>query len=141
MSSSSRTPTPVTSSTKLTVTPSTPSQKRVKDLPLELSTLQGRYDELLEAHTNLEGRYKVDYKKWHDFKVWLFDEEKQNKERRNNRDDDGTSKEERKKRANARIWAKRKMFLKIGPDLTALENGTPAHDDCAYVALRNVERG
>jgi hypothetical protein len=126
--SSRRMPTPITSSTKLTRTTSTPSHKRVKrveELP-EVSTLQRRYDELLEAHTSLREHYKVDYRKWHGFKSWLFDEEKQNKEKRSNKNEDGMSKEERKKRANARIWAKRQMFLKIGPDLTALER-----DDCA----------
>jgi hypothetical protein len=55
---------------------------KVSSLQLELSDLQSRYDDLLRVKERAEARYRADYKKWKDFKVWLFDSNKKFKETR-----------------------------------------------------------
>lgn len=44
---------------------------KVSSLQAELSHLQHRYDALLAAKERAAARYKADYKKWRDFKLWL----------------------------------------------------------------------
>ena len=132
--------TPPTPNCDPAATPSTPSHNSIQRVTLELSILQSQYDELLRVHRRAEARYEADYRKWREFKEWLFDEETQNKKNRNGK---GTelnnvmSKEARKKRANARIWKKRQMLLKIGPNLTALRDGA-AFDEGMFFRLLRV---
>lgn len=45
---------------------------QVTSLQAELDSLRARYDTLLEAKNRAAERYKADYKKWRDFKRWLF---------------------------------------------------------------------
>ncbi|KAF8136103.1 DNA repair protein endonuclease SAE2/CtIP C-terminus-domain-containing protein [Boletus edulis] len=45
---------------------------QIATLQAELDSLQDRYDTLLEAKNRAAERYKADYKKWRDFKRWLF---------------------------------------------------------------------
>lgn len=47
-------------------------RSQVANLQAELDSLRARYDTLLEAKTRAAERYKADYKKWRDFKRWLF---------------------------------------------------------------------
>jgi len=47
-------------------------RSQVSNLQAELDSLRARYDTLLEAKTRAAERYKADYKKWRDFKRWLF---------------------------------------------------------------------
>ncbi|KAF8558454.1 hypothetical protein OG21DRAFT_1390903, partial [Imleria badia] len=52
---------------------STPSLlSQIASLQEELHSLRARYDTLLEAKNRAAERYKADYKKWRDFKRWLF---------------------------------------------------------------------
>lgn len=44
---------------------------KVSSLQAELSHLQRRYDALLASKERAASRYKADYKKWRDFKLWL----------------------------------------------------------------------
>jgi hypothetical protein len=55
---------------------------KLSSIQLELSDLQSRYDDLLRVKERAEARYRADYKKWKDFKVWLFDSNKKFKESR-----------------------------------------------------------
>jgi hypothetical protein len=52
---------------------------KVSSIQLELSDLQSRYDDLLRVKERAEARYRSDYKKWKEFKVWLFDSNKKHK--------------------------------------------------------------
>lgn len=45
---------------------------QIANLKEELDSLRARYDTLLEAKNRAAERYKADYKKWRDFKRWLF---------------------------------------------------------------------
>lgn len=45
---------------------------QIDNLQAELDTLRARYDTLLEAKNRAAECYKADYKKWRDFKRWLF---------------------------------------------------------------------
>ena len=47
---------------------------QIANLQAELDSLRARYDTLLEANNRAAERYKTDYKKWRDFKRWLFQE-------------------------------------------------------------------
>ncbi|KAF9239649.1 DNA repair protein endonuclease SAE2/CtIP C-terminus-domain-containing protein [Melanogaster broomeanus] len=85
---------------------------QIANLQAELHSLGARYDTLLEAKNRAAARYKVDYKKWRDFKRWLFQDVK--------KDDDVklllTGDElDAYKRASA--LGKRKQFEELGPSL------------------------
>lgn len=45
---------------------------QVTSLQEELDSLRDRYDTLLEAKNRAAERYKADYKKWREFRHWLF---------------------------------------------------------------------
>jgi hypothetical protein len=45
---------------------------QISNLQAELDSLSARYDTLLEAKNRAAERYKADYKKWRDFKRWMF---------------------------------------------------------------------
>ena len=47
-------------------------RSQIASLQEELDSLRDRYDTLLEAKNRAAERYKADYKKWRDFKRWLF---------------------------------------------------------------------
>jgi hypothetical protein len=49
---------------------------KVSTLEVELSHLKNRYDALLHAKEKAAARYQADYKKWKEFKVWLFNKNK-----------------------------------------------------------------
>lgn len=80
--------------------PSTASLlSQIANLQAELNSLRDRYDTLLEANNRAAERYKADYKKWRDFKRWLF---------RDADTDDHTK---------ASALGKRKQFEEFGPNL------------------------
>lgn len=45
---------------------------QIAHLQAELDSLRARYDTLLEAKNRAAEHYKADFKKWRDFKRWLF---------------------------------------------------------------------
>ncbi|KAF8840972.1 hypothetical protein BDN67DRAFT_996455 [Paxillus ammoniavirescens] len=47
---------------------------QITSLQGELDSLRALYDTLLETNNRAAARYKVDYKKWRDFKRWLMDD-------------------------------------------------------------------
>lgn len=55
---------------------------KLSSIQIELADLQSRYDDLLRVKERAETRYRSDYKKWKDFKVWLFDSNKKFKDSR-----------------------------------------------------------
>ncbi|KZT20253.1 hypothetical protein NEOLEDRAFT_1245327 [Neolentinus lepideus HHB14362 ss-1] len=71
-------------------------QSRVAALEQELKQLQDRYDALLGAKEKVTARYRSDYKKWKNFKEWLFEDKKKamhfikkEKEKRKRKDNEG----------------------------------------------------
>lgn len=53
--------------------PATPDkQTTVSSLQTQLAELQSRYDRLSEAKAKAGARHRADYKKWKDFKDWLY---------------------------------------------------------------------
>ena len=93
-----------------TDTPSLLSQ--ITNLQAELDLLRARYDTLLEAKNRAAERYKADYKKWRDFKKWLF------------RDIDADDQvkpflksDEFAAYTKASALGKRKQFEDLGPDV------------------------
>jgi hypothetical protein len=51
-------------------------QSRILVLETELVQLKDRYDALLQAKEGAAARYLSDYKKWMEFKQWLFKKNK-----------------------------------------------------------------
>ncbi|KIL00659.1 hypothetical protein PAXRUDRAFT_821457 [Paxillus rubicundulus Ve08.2h10] len=47
---------------------------QITSLQGELNSLRALYDTLLETNNRAAARYKVDYKKWRDFKRWLMND-------------------------------------------------------------------
>ena len=47
-------------------------QITISSLQTQLSELQSRYDRLSEAKAKAAARHRADYKKWKDFKDWLY---------------------------------------------------------------------
>jgi hypothetical protein len=86
---------------------------KVSALQSELAALKSRYDSLLLVKERASARYRADYKKWKDFKVWLFEGHQQDKEARK-----GMKAEERQKHILAgRIRKVRRLEeLRLGSD-------------------------
>ena len=51
------------------------SERRSRELELQLSELQKRYDNLLDTYERAAEKYKSDYTKWMAFKAWLFSDD------------------------------------------------------------------
>lgn len=47
-------------------------QATISSLQMQLSDLQSRYNRLSEAKAKAAARHRADYKKWKDFKDWLY---------------------------------------------------------------------
>jgi len=80
----------------------------------EIQQLNERYDSLKDTKERSAERYKADYKKWRDFRDWLFAADDEHHKHRNEK---GISKEERKKRDVTAVMRKRRKIVEIGPDL------------------------
>jgi hypothetical protein len=53
-------------------TSTTDLQTTISSLQTQLAELQSRYDRLSEAKAKAAARHRADYKKWKDFKDWLY---------------------------------------------------------------------
>jgi len=104
----------------------TSPSERIQHLSLELTTLQSRYDTLLEVHERATERHKTDYTRWRVFKEWLFSEEKDKKKDRGNEGNETPDeKAKEKRRLNAQVMKKREMVLKMGPGVWDFEKEPP----------------
>ncbi|KAH7905815.1 DNA repair protein endonuclease SAE2/CtIP C-terminus-domain-containing protein [Hygrophoropsis aurantiaca] len=93
---------------------------KITSLQRELSHLQQQYDVLLEVKNRAAIRYKLDYKKWRNFKRWLHDSQRrEGGEVCLPSDSDANRQEPRKVSAKDRC----QRFEDIGPDLTEDEGG------------------
>lgn len=100
-----------------------PSRDTEASLKLELSHLQRRYDELLKVKERAAERYKKDYKKWGEFKAWLF------AETTNDNDILRALDPEQRKRYKSLVRSKNKKVWKdIGPGLGG-EDGLRAAEE------------
>jgi hypothetical protein len=87
-------------------------QSRILVLETELTQLKDRYDALLQAKEAAAARYLSDYKKWMDFKQWLFKKNKRDLKSRA-----ALSSPEKKKQNMKDIQQNWKKFREDGPCL------------------------
>lgn len=97
--------------------------RNLGSLQAELECLKRRYDALLVAKNRAAARYKADYKKWRDFKRWLFEDLKRDNEIRNTSKYDGRS-----AYITAPTLGKRKQFEMIGLDVNDNLGGEVGRD-------------
>ncbi|KAG6816605.1 hypothetical protein H0H87_004697 [Tephrocybe sp. NHM501043] len=76
-------------------------------LEQELAQLQGRFDALLDVKERAAKRYKSDYAKWKEVKIWFFEEEAEIAK------NVGGSEEEKRKRYHASLMSKKKLMKEI----------------------------
>ncbi|TFK67185.1 hypothetical protein BDN72DRAFT_843358 [Pluteus cervinus] len=87
----------------------------------QLAQLQARYDALLQVKERASARYKQDFRKWRDFRDWLFKEEGEAKEK-------GLAGDEKKKKEYERVRKRKQKLLELEPDLglNDIEDEIPA---------------
>lgn len=91
--------------------------EQVQKLQAELGSLRSRYDDLRKTSDRAAERYKSDYRKWKNFKQWLFEDFA--------RDDEvykALRSGEFQAYPRASILGKRKQFEEIGPDLSRVSD-------------------
>ncbi|KAH7918521.1 hypothetical protein BV22DRAFT_982951, partial [Leucogyrophana mollusca] len=91
-------------------------QFKIASLQAELAHLQKQYDSLLEVKERAARRYKLDYKKWRDFKRWLHDNHRKEEARMSLADED------RETSSKPSAKEKLRLFEEIGPDLNVFED-------------------
>ncbi|EGO19713.1 hypothetical protein SERLADRAFT_402397 [Serpula lacrymans var. lacrymans S7.9] len=106
-------------------------QTQVSSLQFELSELQRRYDALLEAKERAAARYKLDYKKWRDFKRLMYADDKEDRARR-----------PLDAHKDSRVHGKRKRFEEMGPNVDAFEDeededSMELEKVCSFLSLYN----
>lgn len=87
-------------------------RSQVANLRTELDDLRARYDTLYEAHNRAGERYKADYKKWREFKQWLFKDADKDEHVHSSLKPD-----ELRAYAKASVLGKRKQFEECGPNV------------------------
>ncbi|KAH7909274.1 hypothetical protein BJ138DRAFT_1155670, partial [Hygrophoropsis aurantiaca] len=87
----------------------------------ELSHLQQQYDALLEVKNRAAIRYKLDYKKWRNFKRWLHDSQRREGGGEVCLPSDSDANRQEPRKASAKDKCQR--FEEIGPDLMEGEGG------------------
>ncbi|KAF8623257.1 hypothetical protein AX17_007503 [Amanita inopinata Kibby_2008] len=88
-------------------------EKGSESLQVELSELKKRYDKLSDKIERAKERYKSDYKKWREFKKWLFTEDDVDKK------ENGRS----KKCSHSSVVRKKRKLREMGLDVDSFVDG------------------
>lgn len=105
-------------------------QTKVDLLEAELAGLKTRYDALLQAKEAASARYLADYKKWRDFKIWLFNKNKTDRQSRK-----GMSSPERKRHVLRAVQANCRKFQENGPRVSRTAHDVNGERKCPVFVL------